>query len=217
MQTTANMSSRRVLIVDDEAEVRESVALLLSTAGIETEAYKSAEDFLNSAASGSPVCVILDYRLPGINEIDVLRELADRGSEAAVIMVTGHGDIPTAVAAMKHGAFHFVEKPIDAETLVSTVEEALSRTGQAQDQFALAQAFRARRETLTQREAEVFDLLLEGLPTKVIAHRLEITARTAEHHRAAVMRKLEAKSISHLLKMALNVKYSLTTFPSSAR
>ena len=211
------MPDRRVLIVDDEAEVRNSVALLLSTAGIETEAFASAEDFLNSPSIHVPVCVILDYRLPGINGIDTLRELADRGSEAAVIMVTGHGDIPTAVAAMKQGAFHFVEKPIDAETLISAVEEALSHTGKAQDRFSQALAFRARRETLTQREAEVFELLLEGLPTKVIAHRLEVTARTAEHHRAAVMRKLEAKSVSHLLKMTLNAKYSLTAIAPAPR
>jgi two-component system response regulator FixJ len=121
-------------------------------------------------------------------------------------MMTGHGDVPTAVAAMKLGAFHFAEKPFDAEAMLSVVEEALSRAEAVQDFRAEALAFRSRRELLTQREDEVFNLLVEGLPTKVIAARLDITARTAEHHRAAVMRKLEARSISHLMRMALNLK-----------
>ncbi len=199
----------RAHIVDDEPAVRDALGLLLSTAGIDSQAYDCAEAFLQSPACGAPVCLILDNRLPGLSGLDLLQRLSEQGSETAVIMVTAHGDIPTAVAAMKLGAFHFVEKPVDGESLLSVVDEALSRTEKTLDQLAEAQAFRLRRETLTQREAEVFDLLIEGLPTKSIAGRLDITARTAEHHRAAVMRKLEARSISHLLKMALNVKYSL--------
>jgi two-component system response regulator FixJ len=126
-------------------------------------------------------------------------------------MMTGHGDVPTAVSAMKLGAFHFVEKPFDAEALLGAVEEALSRAEAIQDLQAEALAFRSRRETLTQREEEVFELLIEGLPTKLIAARLQITARTTEHHRAAVMRKLEARSISHLMRMALDLKKYLTS------
>ena len=197
---------RRVHIVDDEPEVRDALALLLSTAEIETTAHGSAEAYLEAVSLAEPACVILDNRLPGLSGLELLRRIAESGGHAAVIMMTGHGDVPTAVAAMKLGAFHFAEKPFDAEALLGAVEEALSRAEAVQDSRSEALAFRSRRELLTQREDEVFDLLIEGLPTKVIAARLEITSRTAEHHRAAVMRKLEARSISHLMRMALNVK-----------
>src|SRR3984957_4006962 len=199
-------AKRRVHIVDDESEVREALSLLLSTAGIETATHEAAEAYLEAVPLAEPACVILDNRLPGLSGLELLRRIADSGGQAAVIMMTGHSDVPTAVAAMKLGAFHFAEKPFDAEAMLSAVEEALSRAEAGQDFRAGALAFRSRRELLTQREDEVFNLLVEGLPTKVIAARLDITARTAEHHRAAVMRKLEARSISHLMRMALNVK-----------
>jgi len=199
-------AKRRVHIVDDEREVRDALALLLSTAEIETKAHSSAEAYLEAVPLAEPTCVILDNRLPGLTGLELLRRIAEAGGAAAVIMMTGHGDVPTAVAAMKLGAFHFVEKPFDAEALLAAVEEALSRAEAVQDLRAEALAFRSRRELLTQREDEVFELLIEGLPTKVIAGRLAITARTAEHHRAAVMRKLEARSISHLMRMAMSLK-----------
>src|SRR5580692_12096801 len=185
---------RCVHIIDDEEKVRDSLAVLLSTAGIKSRAYASAEEYLASVPLSEPGCVILDNQLPGLTGMELLKRLADAASNTAVIMITGYGDVPTAVAAMKLGAFHFVEKPFDAEALLSAVEEALARAEAVQDLRAESQAFRSRRELLTQRENEVFELLIEGLPTKVIAGRLEITARTAEHHRAAVMRKLEARS-----------------------
>jgi len=149
--------------------------------------------------------VILDNRMAGMSGLDLLRRLKESRSDATIIMLTGHADVPTAVAAMKLGAFHFVEKPFDGETLLNVVEEALSRADKIGDEIAEARAFARRRQSLTQREAEVFGLLMEGLPTKSIAARLDITGRTAEHHRAAVMRKLEARSISHLMRMSLNL------------
>ena len=194
---------RRAHIIDDEPEVREGLTLLLSTAQISVTGHASAEAYLASAPGAAPACLIVDNRLPGISGLQLLKRLKDEGLVTPVIVITGHGDIPTAVAAMKLGAFHFFEKPFDGESLLAAVEEALSRTEDAQDEIAQALAFRARRDTLSQRENEVFELLLEGLPTKSIAERLAITARTAEHHRAAVMRKLEAKSISHLMRMTL--------------
>ena len=208
---------RRVHIVDDEPQVREALALMLSTAQIDATAHESAEAYLAAAPLGEPVCLILDNRLPGISGLELLKRIAEAGAEAAVIMMTGHGDVPTAVAAMKLGAFHFVEKPFDAEALLNSVEEALSRAEAIQDLQAEALAFRSRRELLTQRENEVFELLIEGLPTKAIAGRLDITARTAEHHRAAVMRKLEARSISHLMRMALGLKKYLTSSATRTR
>lgn len=192
-----------VHIVDDDVEIREAVSMLLSTADIESRAYPTAEAFLEAAPRDTPVCVILDNRLPGLSGLELLERLSMTRKDATVIMMTGHGDVPTAVTAMKLGAFHFVEKPFDAEALLAAVEEALSRAKETHDLQAEGKAFRSRLSQLTQREEEVFALLLEGLPTKVIAGKLDITTRTTEHHRAAVMHKLGARSISHLIRMAL--------------
>jgi FixJ family two-component response regulator len=199
------MSHRRfVHIVDDEVRIRDSLALLLSTAQIETRSYASAEEYLASARWDEPACVVLDNQLPALSGIDLLKRIAEAASDTAVIMITAYADVPTAVAAMRAGAFHFVQKPIDAEALLITVEEALARNDKILNDKAETQEFRNRRELLTQREREVLDLLVEGLPTKLIAYRLGITSRTAEHHRAAVMHKLQARTISHLVRMALS-------------
>ena len=194
---------RRVFIVDDEPEVRDALTLLLSTAGIDTEEYASAEGFWESAPHDEPYCVILDNRLPALSGIELLARIVERSQRASVIVMTGHGDIPTAVRAMKLGAFHFVEKPFDAESLLGMVEEALSRVERQSEENAEATLFRERRATLTEREGEVFELLREGCATKTIAAKLDITVRTAEHHRGAVLRKFDAKSISALMRLAL--------------
>jgi FixJ family two-component response regulator len=194
---------RRVFIVDDEPEIRDALSLALSTVDVETEEYASAEGFWENAPHDEPYCVLLDNRLPGLSGVELLPRLVERSTLATVIIMTGHGDIPTAVQAMKQGAYHFVEKPFDPETLVGVVEEALNRAARESERFAERAGFRDRRATLTEREAEVFDLLVEGCATKTIAARLDITVRTAEHHRGAVLRKFEAKSISALMRMAL--------------
>jgi two-component system response regulator FixJ len=204
MPQTKALGKRKVHIIDDEAGLRESLALLLSTAGVETTAYDSAEAFLSSGVYSAPSCVILDNRLPGLSGLDLLQRLKELRSKSNVIMMTGHADIPTAVAAMKFGAFHFIEKPIDGELLLAAVEEALAGIDKFGAEGSEQDGFAARLQTLTQRETEVYQLLIEGLPTKSIAARLDITGRTTEHHRAAVMRKLDARSISHLMRLALN-------------
>ena len=196
-------AARFVYIVDDEPEIREALALLLSTAGVETEEYASAEGFWENAPHDKPYCVLLDNRLPGISGMELLARIVERSKAATVIVMTGHGDIPTAVQAMKLGAYHFTEKPFDAETLLGVVEDALSRNERQSEQDVETARYRERRASLTEREAEVFALLLEGCPSKTVAARLDITVRTAEHHRAAVLRKLEAKSLSSLLRVAL--------------
>ena len=200
------MTKPPVYIVDDEPEIRGALALLLSTLGVETEEYASAEEFFENAPFDQPYCVLLDNKLPGLSGIELLSRLVERSRAACVIMMTGHGDVPTAVKAMRLGAYHFVEKPFDPEALLSVVEEALGRSERQAELDVEALTYRDRRATLTEREAEVFALLLEGLPSKAIAARLDITTRTAEHHRAAVLRKFEAKSLSALLRVALSLK-----------
>ena len=122
-------------------------------------------------------------------------------------MITAYGDVPTAVLAMKAGAFDFVQKPFDAEALLTAVHEALSRADEARDGLRETEEFKARLTLLTPREREVLGLVLEGLPTKLVAHRLEISARTAEHHRAAIMQKTQARNISHLMRMMLSSEH----------
>jgi FixJ family two-component response regulator len=195
---------RCVHIVDDEAKVRDALTLLLSTAQIESRCYCSAEQYLASNKLEEPACVLLDNQLPGMSGLELLKHIVAT-SDSAVIMITAYGDVPTAVLAMKAGAFHFVQKPFDAEALLTTVEEALSRAVEARDVQQETEEFRARITLLTQREREVLALLLEGLPTKLIAHRLQISARTAEHHRAAIMQKMQARNISHLMRITLSL------------
>jgi two-component system response regulator FixJ len=194
-----------VHIVDDEVRVRDALALLFSTAQIETRTYASAEEYLASVRWDEPACVVLDNQMPDLSGIDLLKRIADAASDTAVIMITGYADVPTAVAAMRAGAFHFVEKPLDAEALLITVEEALARNDNILNHKAEIHEIRSRCALLTQRGREVFGLMVEGERTKLIAHRLGITSRTAEHHRAAVMRKMQTRTISHLVRMALNL------------
>jgi two-component system, LuxR family, response regulator FixJ len=199
------MSHRRfVHIVGAEVRVRDSLALLLSTAQIEARTYASAEKYLASFRWDEPACVVLDNQLPGLNGIDLLKCIAATASDTAVIIITEYADVPTAVAAMRAGAYHFVQKPIDAEALLFTVEEALARSDSRLNIQAKTQEVGSRRALLTRREREVFDLLVQGLPTRLIAHQLGITSLTAEQHRAAVMHKMQAGTISHLLWIALS-------------
>ena len=196
---------RCVHIVDDEANVRDALTVLLSTAQIESRSYGSAEEYLTYNQLTNPACVLLDNQLPGMSGIELLKRIVGSASDSDVVMITGYGDIPTAVLAMKAGAFHFVQKPFDAEALLSVVEEALSRDDQSRDDQAKIEEFRTRCALLTQREREVMTLLVEGLPTKLIAGNLGISTRTIEHHRAAIMHKVQARNISHLVRMTLGL------------
>lgn len=196
------LHERRVHIIDDEAKVRDALTLLLSTAQIESRSYGSAEEFLTLYPLKQPACILLDNQLPGQSGMELLRRIVAATRDSTVIMITAYGDVPTAVLAMKAGAFHFVQKPFDAEALLATVEEALSRGDETRADPYEIKEFNTRQALLTQREREVLALLLEGLPTKLIAHQLRISSRTAEHHRAAVIQKMQARNISHLMRMA---------------
>jgi two-component system, LuxR family, response regulator FixJ len=196
------LHERCVHIVDDEAKVRDALTLLLSTAQIESKSYGSAEEYLSLHPLKERACVLLDNQLPGMSGIELLRRIVAATSNSTVIMITAYGDVPTAVLAMKAGAFHFVQKPFDAEALLATVEDALSLADISRGDSDEIREFNARQALLTQREREVLALLLEGLPTKLIAHELRISSRTAEHHRAAVIQKMQARNISHLMRMA---------------
>ena len=192
-------------IVDDDANVRDALSLLMFTADLEAQAFPTAEELLEVLDLERPSCILLDVRLPGLSGLDLLDHLFQRRSKAAVIVITGHGDVPMAVRAMKAGAFHFVQKPFDPEELLNVVEEAVRCVDELKDAEATNSEVADSYRSLTPRERQVMTLLIEGLPNKLVATRLGISARTAEHHRAAVMRKMKARTLSHLIRMAIGM------------
>lgn len=191
-------------LIDDDEAVRHSLAFLLVSAGFTVQIYESASAFLEHSAMLRPGCIITDVRMPGgLSGLDLQRELVNRRIFLPVIVMTGHGDVPLAVQAMKAGAVDFIEKPFSDETLLSAVREALARYAQEaakQSSFSEAQA---KLQRLTPREREVLDGLINGLPNKTIAYDLNISARTVEIHRANLMTKMEAGSLPELVRVAL--------------
>ena len=196
--------STPVFVVDDDPAICSALRVLLATAQIEVCSYATAEAFLGEFDSSRPACVLLDVRLPGMTGLQLLEHLVKTCPHVAAVVITGHGDVPMAVRAMRAGALHFMEKPIDPASLLEIVEEACSRADVGCDHNNMCLAAR-RIALLTPREKEVLALLVEGYTTKVIAHQLGITCRTVEHHRAAVMHKMQARTLSHLVRMALEI------------
>lgn len=195
-----------VYIVDDDEAVRESLSVLLETCAYNVHSYGSAPEFL-TAAPGLPLgCLIVDIRMPEMDGFELQRRLNDLSLAFPVIVVTGHGDVPLAVRAMKAGALDFIEKPFSSQAILASVEAALARVkadrdGEARDPAAAAAA--AKLESLSPREREVLQGLLVGLPNKSIAYDLAISPRTVEIHRARVMDKMGARSLSELIRLAL--------------
>ena len=189
-----------VHIVDDDAAVRDSLSLLLELKGIAARSHASAEAFLESY-DGQPGCVVVDLRMPGMSGLALQAELKRRGIALPLVMVTAYGDVPTARAALKAGAYDFVEKPIEEERLVATLQAALAL---AQAERATAEelaAFRARLERLTAREREVLDMVVEGRHNREIAEALTISPRTVEVYRARMMEKLQVRRLPDLVRL----------------
>jgi two-component system response regulator FixJ len=192
-----------VFVVDDDADVRDSVCALLESEGLASEPYDSALAFLAAYRPERHGCVIADVRMPDMDGMALQEELGKRGSVLPVIVVTGHADVPLAVRAMKSGAFDFIEKPFGNDVLISSVKRALARAVTSREIASAAQKAGALVATLSARERQVLDLLVAGRSNKVIAFELDISPRTVEIHRAHVMEKMEAKSLSDLVRSAL--------------
>jgi two-component system response regulator FixJ len=190
-----------VYVVDDDAAIRDSLSVLLETCGLRWRTFASAEDFLGALKDTTPVCAVVDVCLPGMNGLELQRQLASRRIEAALVVMTGQASVPMAVEAMRAGALHFIEKPLDPETLLEVFDEALARRDAIAEQSAKRHQTKARLERLTPREREVLALLVDGHMNKVIAGRLGISTRTAEHHRAHIMAKMGAPTLSHLIRL----------------
>jgi len=196
------MTEQRVYVVDDEEAVRRSVSFLLRTSGFQAELFASGTEFLREVKGLEPGCVLLDVRMPEMDGLEVQRELVQRGVMLPVIVLTGHGDISTAVQAMKHGAVDFLEKPFEKAALLAALDVGFARLGAAGEEADAARAAQQRLGALTARERDVLAGLAKGLPNKTIAYDLGISPRTVEVHRANLMTKLEVRSLSEALRIA---------------
>lgn len=196
-------NSQVVHVIDDDADVRQSLAFLLSAAGLPVRVHDSATTFLADAASAQDGCIVTDVRMPGVNGLELQRRLRAEGNTIPVIVMTGHGDVGLAVEAMKAGAVDFIEKPFDDETLLDAIRQALARHRDERERRVKAADIRRRLALLSERERQVLDGLISGKANKVIAYDLGISARTVEIYRANVMSKMQANSLSALVRMVL--------------
>lgn len=191
-----------VHIVDDEEPVRKSLAFLLTMAGFTVRVHESATTFIEAAPSIRNGCLVTDLRMPDMSGVELLRKLGAMPAHIPSIVITGHGDVPMAVAAMKAGALDFIEKPFEDEVLIEAIKRAAAKLSSEPGGEDVA-AIRTRLERLSEREREVLSGVVAGLPNKTIAYDLDISPRTVEVHRANVMSKMEARSLPELVRMAL--------------
>jgi two-component system, LuxR family, response regulator FixJ len=192
-----------VHVIDDDEAVLESLAFLLETAGVAARTYGSPLAFLEALPGAEPGCVVTDVRMPEMSGLDLLRRLTDSGRAFPAVVITGHGDVPLAVEAMKLGAVDFIEKPFDDELFLTAIRGALVRGADAGRIESERAAVTARLATLSARERDVLNGLIAGHPNKTIAFDLGISSRTVEVYRANLMAKMQASSLSDLVRMAL--------------
>jgi two-component system response regulator FixJ len=192
-----------VYVIDDDEAVRDSLRFLFKSAGLAARTYESATSFLNHLPQLKAGCIVTDVRMPGLSGLDLLRRLKELHSAVPVIVITGHGDVPLAVEAMKSGAVDFLEKPFDDEALLAAVNVALRDQGASAKRDADRAGIIDRLATLTTRERQVLEGLVAGQPNKTIAFDHDISPRTVEIYRANVMSKMQAASLSDLVRMAL--------------
>ena len=200
-----------VFVVDDDVWVRESLETLIQDEGWQPETFGSAQEFLDRPRTFTPSCLVLDISLPGLNGLDLQKRVAVERTDMPIIFITGHGDVPMSVGAMKAGAVEFLTKPFNDEVLLTAIREALERSHVALAQEAEMKELRKHYASLTPRERDVMALVVSGLLNKQVAGELGITESTVKAHRGQVMQKMKANSVADLVKMTARLHQSTAT------
>jgi len=194
-----------VYLIDDDSSVRKMLEASLTLHGFAVQSFSSAEEFLDADCRNIAGCLLLDFKMPGMNGLQLQKMLTDQGLNTPIIFITGHADVPKSVEALKAGAFDFLEKPFSQEALVQIIEQAFKKDQAIRENIELQQQYRNRFEKLTEREFEIMQMLIEGAAnhsSKTIAEKLCISPRTIEHHRMRILEKTEAHSVAELVKFA---------------
>ncbi len=199
------MADPTVFIVDDEAEVRDAMKLLMDSVGLAAETFASAQDYLDQFEPQRPGCLVLDIRMPGLSGLELQEKLSKDALHPPIVIITGHGDVPMAVRAVQAGAVDFIEKPFRDQVLLDSVHRAITRDAEQRGEASRLADIEARLQRLTPREKEVLDLVMTGMRNKVIAVELGVSQSTVEAHRAKVMEKMEARTLSDLMRMMLSI------------
>jgi two-component system, LuxR family, response regulator FixJ len=192
-----------IFVIDDHTSVRDALSEMLRVLGYSVKAYESADVFLAAVRKREPGCIVADVKMPGTDGIALVRELARRDIAMPVVLISGHADVPMAVAAIKSGAQDFIEKPVDDAQLVAAINRALGQSFEQQEKSH--SALGARFARLTPRQIEIFDLVVEGFTSHAIAARLSLSVRTVESYRAEVMEKMQAESVAGLVRQAIRL------------
>ncbi len=201
-----NNEKTLVCVVEDDPVVRQSLVMLIGTLGIEVRGHGTGRAFFDDPAGREASCVVLDVRMPGLSGLEVQARMVEMGLTAPVIFITGHGDVPMAVEAMRGGAVDFLQKPFDNQTLLERVRQAIARGRALRLEAAQRGIAAARLATLSPREGEVLDLLVAGKMNKAVAAELSISAKTVEDHRASIMRKMQVRSVAELVRAAMEAR-----------
>jgi two-component system response regulator FixJ len=199
------MTKPVIFIIDDQESVRHALGEMLDVFGYAVETYETADAFLAAGNPGRAGCVVADVRMPGMNGIELVEELSRRRSALPVVLISGHADVPMAVAAIKAGAEDFIEKPVDDVQLVAAINRGLARAFERQSQQQSLQELNTQFDRLTPREREVFDLVIQGYTSHAIASRLALSTRTIESYRMQVMEKMRAESVAALVRQAIRL------------